>query len=74
MDSSNNKNSSKNKKDNLYRKEFSQLTHQTFQPTTTGSSWDTDSGDDPFILRRNVAIDFYGRRKSKPRNIIYNWI
>ena len=48
MDSSNNKNSSKNKKDNLYRKDFSQQTLQTLQPSITGSSWDTDSGDDPY--------------------------
>ena len=48
MDSSNNKNSSKNKKDNINRKDFSQQTLQTLQPSITGSSWDTDSGDDPF--------------------------
>ena len=48
MDSSNNKNSFKNKKENINRKEFSQQTLQTLQPSITGSSWDTDSGDDPF--------------------------
>ena len=48
MDSSNNKNSSKNKKDNIYKKDFSQQTLQTLQPSITGSSWDTDSGDDPY--------------------------
>ena len=36
--------------DDTYKKEFSQQTLQTLQPSTTvaGSSWDTDSGDDPF--------------------------
>ena len=48
MDSSNNKNSFKNKKDNINKKDFSQQTLQTLQPSITGSSWDTDSGDDPF--------------------------
>ena len=38
----------KNKKDNIYRKDFSQQTLQTLQPSITGSSWDTDSGDDPY--------------------------
>ena len=47
-DSSNNKNSFKNKKDNTYKKEFSQQTLQTLQPSTnaTGSAWDTNSDDD----------------------------
>ena len=48
MDSSSNKNSFKNKKENINRKEFSQQTLQTLQPSITGSSWDTDSGDDPY--------------------------
>ncbi len=49
MDSSNNKNSFKNKKENINRKEFSQQTLQTLQPSITGSSWDTDSDeDDPY--------------------------
>ena len=45
MDSSNNKNSFKNKKENINKKEFSQQTLQTLQPSITGSSWDTDSDE-----------------------------
>ena len=49
MDSSNNKNSFKNKKENINKKEFSQQTLQTLQPSITGSAWDTGSDDDdPF--------------------------
>jgi len=46
MDSSNNKNSFKNKNNNLNKKEEKQITLQTLQPSITGSAWDTASDDD----------------------------
>ena len=49
LDSSNNKNSSKNKKDNIYIEKVSQKTLPTIQPSINGSAWDTESDeDDPY--------------------------
>jgi len=48
-DSSNNKNSIKNKNNNSNKKQEKQITFQTFQPSITGSAWDTASDDhDPY--------------------------